>query len=300
MRALLRERFAADAGEVAPIAGGVFSRAYGFTADGRDYVVRFSAAPQAEESFAKDAFAGERFASPGLPIPRVVATGQADGEHFAVSERVAGRTLAALPALERPALLPAALDTRDAVARADLGATRGYGPWGADGTGRYATWRDFLAAAIENETAGFYRDWHALYRDAALERDVYEYVYRHMLRLTAACPEDRALLHCDYHFENILADGGRITGVIDWGNSCYGDPLYDVAWVGWWAEIADPAVLRARYGAAPRYDARIACYQCHLGLDDLRYYAKTGQQNWYAWTRDRLLALVAWGAGSGP
>ncbi|HEX5505285.1 MAG TPA: aminoglycoside phosphotransferase family protein [Thermomicrobiales bacterium] len=296
-RDLLRERFAADAADVAPVAGGVFSRAYGFTAGGRRYVVRFNAVPQADESFAKDVFAGEHFASAALPIPRVVATGRAADEFYAISERVAGRTLHLLPTRERLAVLPAALDTLDAVARADLRATRGYGPWGADGAGRFATWRDALAACIEDETAGFYQDWHALFRDSSLERDVYELVYGRMLRLAAACPEDRALLHCDYHFKNILADGGRISGVIDWGNAWYGDPLYDVARVGWWAELADAAVLRARYGAAPRYDERIACYCYHLGLDDLRYYAKTGQRKWYDWTRNRLLALVAWGAG---
>ena len=89
--------------------------------------------------------------------------------------------------------------------------------------------------------------------------------------------------------------------VIDWGNACYGDPLYDVAWLGWWfVKEGEPEAatrLRRRHGNAPHFAERIACYECHLGLDDLRFYAKTGRREQYEWTRDRLLALVAGDAG---
>jgi hygromycin-B 4-O-kinase len=117
------------------------------------------------------------------------------------------------------------------------------------------------------------------------------------------CPEERGLIHNDYWFMNILAEGERITGVIDWANALYGDPLYEVArlawgadWPGWW--YADgAAVLRERYGAMPDYDVRIACYQYHLALEDLRFYAKTGRRAEYDWARGTLLARVAEGAG---
>lgn len=177
--------------------------------------------------------------------------------------------------------------------------SRGYGPWDQEGTGEAASWHDFLAAVIENKTAGFYQDWHALFRSSFLERAVYDAVYRHMLHLLPYCPAERALLHGDLHFDNLLTAGQRITGVLDWGNACYGDPLYDVAWLGrwtaWGAPLVDAALLRARYGATPHYDARLICYECFLGLDDLRFYAKTGRRAEYAAIRDRLLALVTGG-----
>ena len=93
VRALLREQFAGEVADVLPLPGGAFSRAFAFTAGGRGYVVRLSAAPQAAESFAKDDYAWWHFASPALPIPRVLATGPTAGGHFAISERVPGRTL---------------------------------------------------------------------------------------------------------------------------------------------------------------------------------------------------------------
>src|SRR5919199_5669127 len=93
VRGLLREHFAGEVADLQPLPGGAFSRALAFTAGGRGYVIRLSAAPQATESFAKDAYAWRHFAAPDLPIPRVVATGRTAEGHFAISERVPGRTL---------------------------------------------------------------------------------------------------------------------------------------------------------------------------------------------------------------
>jgi hygromycin-B 4-O-kinase len=284
------------------LAGGEFSRAFGFVAGGREYVVRFSRYPHAVEAFAKDEYAWRRFASPGLPIPRIVALGEVEGGAFAIGERVAGRRVEELSAGERAALVPSLLGTLDAIAGADLGVTRGYGPWDGAGQGEAVSWHGYLAAVMDNKDEGYYRDWHALFRESFLERAVYEAVYRQMLHLAAQCPEERALIHCDLHFDNVLTAGGRVTGVIDWGNAGYGDPLYDVAWLGRWntysrGSILDPALLRARYGALPEYDARIACYECFLGLDDLRFYARTNRRAEYEAMRDWLIGHYLSGEG---
>jgi aminoglycoside phosphotransferase (APT) family kinase protein len=37
------------------------------------------------------------------------------------------------------------------------------------------------------------------------------------------------LLHLDYHPLNVMSDGRRITGVLDWANVAVGDPRVDVA-----------------------------------------------------------------------
>jgi hygromycin-B 4-O-kinase len=299
VRALLREQLGAEVAHLRPLAGGEFSRAFAFDHDGRGYVARVSAFPHAAEAFAKDEYAGRHFASPALPIPRVVARGQSGDEHFAISERVAGRRLAELSAEERQAILPAALDTLDAIGRADVGAARGYGGWDASGQGRSPSWRGFLADVMENHADGFYKDWHALFRTSFLERPVYEALYRRMLDLLPYCPEERDLIHNDYHLDNVLTDGRRVTGVIDWGNACYGDRLYDAAWVGWVfrkdADLDAATPLQERHGTAPRFAERVACYQCRIGLDDLRFFARTGRREQYEWARDRLVAMV--GAG---
>ena len=165
------------------------------------------------------------------------------------------------------------------------------------GEGELARWRDFLDAVAENRAEGYYRDWHALFTTSFLERDLFDVINRRMLQLAAFCPEERCLLHCDLHYDNILTDGERITAIIDWGNACYGDPLYDVAWLGrvnaLGETFVDPALLDARYGAAPHYRERLACYELALGLDDLRFYAKTGRREEYEAIKAILLGLIA-------
>jgi hygromycin-B 4-O-kinase len=296
LRALLREHVAGEVGELEPLAGGAFSRAFAFSADGRQYVVRVSEVGHAAEAFAKDDRAARLFASPALPIPRVVARGESEIGEFCVSERAPGRRVMELPADEQRALLPALLDTLGAIGRVEVGDSTGYGGWDADGRGEHASWHAFLAHTIEDRSEGFYREWHAMFETTFLERPVFETVYRRMVELALRCPEERALIHNDYHFDNVLTDGARVTGVIDWGNACYGDPLYDAAWVGWvfakdyGIDAATP--LRERHGALPDFAERIACYTLHVGLDDMRYFAKIGRRDLYEPARDRLMALA--------
>lgn len=47
--------------------------------------------------------------------------------------------------------------------------------------------------------------------------------------LEAVAPSRPALLHLDYHVLNVLTEGERITGVIDWSNARPGDPRADLA-----------------------------------------------------------------------
>ena len=236
--------------DVLPLDGGHFSNAYAFSADGRAFVLRINQAAHAAESFSKDEYAGRNFASPGLPIPRIVAHGKTEQGYYAIGERVAGRTLMDCTLAERRALLPALLDTLDALGAADTSASSGYGDWDGDGAGRYTSWPAFLAEIDKNHDDGFYLNWHRYFDASFLERDVFDRVYQRMVALAAQVPNLRQLVHNDYQFENILTDGERMTGVIDWANALYGDPLYDVAWLnfisihpGWWFDDGnrDPA-----------------------------------------------------------
>jgi aminoglycoside phosphotransferase (APT) family kinase protein len=37
-----------------------------------------------------------------------------------------------------------------------------------------------------------------------------------------------AVVHGDLHFRHVLVEGGRVTGVIDWGDVCRSDPAIDL------------------------------------------------------------------------
>jgi hygromycin-B 4-O-kinase len=102
-------------------------------------------------------------------------------------------------------------------------------------------------------------------------------------------PNERHLIHSDLLNRNLLVANNRITGIIDWGCSLYGDFLYDVAWFAYywpwfpaWHEVDFLAEVQAHYQRigldVPNFHERIRCYQVHIGLGSQAYNASIG--NW--------------------
>lgn len=80
-----------------------------------------------------------------------------------------------------------------------------------------------------------------------------EYALRWLER---RAPETRelALCHCDFRTGNIMIDGSRITGILDWEFAGWSDPMEDVAWFcarcwrfGAWAREAGGLGARAAF-----------------------------------------------------
>jgi aminoglycoside phosphotransferase (APT) family kinase protein len=68
-----------------------------------------------------------------------------------------------------------------------------------------------------------------------------------------------AVVHGDLHFRQVLVDGRRVTGVLDWVDVCRSDPAIDLsllwsfleppqrpAFLGAYGEVSDEQLLRAR------------------------------------------------------
>jgi hygromycin-B 4-O-kinase len=290
VEALLRQELGTEIQGLRLLKGGQLSQAFGFDAGGEALVVRFN---QTSTGFERDRYAWEHFASPALPIPRVLTLDEAEGLAFAISDFVPGGHLHMRPPAAYLRLLPLALDALDALHRIDPGEGDGYGQWREPGHGNQPSWRRFLEMVIEEETEGFFAGWHQLFTESFLERDLYEATYRRMLELAACCPEERRILHGDFGFDNVLATGDRIIGVIDWSGLAYGDFVYDLARIDFFS--ANPAVtklLRERYAATtPHYAERLACYQCWTGLNGLKFYAKANARPSYEWTKQRIAAI---------
>ena len=111
------------------------------------------------------------------------------------------------------------------------------------------------------------------------------------------CSEERYLLHADCGFDNVLSDGKKITGVIDWENSMYGDHLYDIAWLSfWWPEIGyEPMYLEYSKNKGTdieHFSERILCYKLCLGLNALIFFAYSDQKDKYEYTKGVLGKLL--------
>ncbi len=280
----LRARFGVEANSVVPLAHGEWSSAYAFRRGEAEYVVRFS---ELREDFEKDALAARRD-SAALPIPTIVELGEALSGFYAISERVPGAHIDSLGGVEMRRLLPALFLALDAARRVDLSATTGYGGWGSDGHAPHPTWKAFLLDVATDRPTRRTHGWRARPASSPTGSGPFDDAFEKMQRLLDPCPEERHLVHSDLLHYNVLAAGDRITAILDWGSSVYGDFLYDLAWLMFWSPWY-PAwrssdfrrEAAAHYSSSgvsvPYLEERLRCYQIRVGLDGQAYSAIRGR-----------------------
>lgn len=278
--AFLASRFGDDAIGVAPLGAGVWSKAFGFRRQDRDYVIRFGAHL---EDFAKDRLAA-RYASPALPIPHVVELGETDGGYYAISERVYGGYIDDADEAQMRNLVPALFAAFDAARLADLSGTAGYGGWGADGNAPFASWRAALLDVANDRQGDRIHGWRERLAASAVGSGPFDAAYGRLQELVVHLPEERHLIHSDLLHYNVLVEGDRITGVLDWGCALYGDFLYDLAWFCFWQpwypawQSIDFVAGYLRHCAAigldvPHFEERLRACQIHIGLASQAYQA---------------------------
>jgi hygromycin-B 4-O-kinase len=284
-RDLLRQRFGAHVHDVEPAPRqGTWSTTYFFCDGARELVLRCA---DTAWNFEKDRFFS-RHSSPDLPIPQVVDIGALPGGgHYAVSERAHGVFLEELDASAMERALPAVLRTFDALRSVDVSDTAGFGSPLRTFDGERSSWHDVLLAVADdapelddNPVRGWWKRLETRPDAARIFRDAYAALASRI----DACPEVRHLVHGDLLYGNVLVDSDRVSGVFDWQCAWYGDFLYDVAWLTFWAPwyaglaaVDVRAEARRHYDAigldVPEFDARMYCYELHIGLAHLGYHA---------------------------
>lgn len=298
----LADHYGGRATDVVPLGAGEWSRAYAFTLDDRQLVARFGAH---QEDFLKD----RRMAALGtaaLPIPRVIEVGRTPSGFFAVAERHYGTLLDELDVQGMRAVLPRLLQALDAIAELDAAGSRGYGIWQPDGDGPHASWPDALL-----EVAGDRRripGWRQALERSASATAVFDAGLAVLVELLPDLPQERHYIHSDLLHSNVLVDGDRIEAVLDWGNSMYGDVLYEAGWLifcwPWypaWRDIDIRGVLEEHWresgGLPDDLEHRLLAYQVHAGLGGLAFNAYVGHHDDVARCAELVDALVRHPAG---
>ncbi len=285
----LQQRLDADVADLTLLQGGDWSQAYSFVHHRQRYVVRWCCS---SETFEKDA-AVSPFSSAAMPIPKITDSGVAFETHFAISEFAQGTFFEALSSDELNATLPALLDLFDALRTVDLSHTRGYGGWDKNGVGNHTSWKSFLLDVKTDHTDSFAVGWYAALAEL-LGTQVFDQLYSRLEALVDKCPEVRELIHSDLLNSNLLVSASKISAVIDWQCSLYGDSLYDLAWfvfyAPWYPQFAEVQLthqLVARFATSAaditNLQPRLLCYQLHIGLGSIAYNAfkkdwKTAQE----------------------
>lgn len=283
--AFLASRFGRACDNIAPIGAGEWSKAFAFRWQGGDYVIRFGAH---REDFAKDRLAAQ-YASPALPIPRIIELGRALDGYYAISERVHGSYIDCLDEAQMRAVLPSLFAVLDAARLADLSARTGFGSWDASGSAPYPSWRAALQDVASDRPTDRIHGWRKRLATSTVRIEPFVEAYERLQALTERVPEVRQLIHSDLLHYNVLVEGNQVTGVLDWGCAMYGDFLYDLAWLCFWQpwypawrRIDFRAEALLHYAAigleVPCFEERLRCCQIHIGLAGQAYMAFAG--NW--------------------
>lgn len=297
-RKFLRERFG-PAARITPLRPGDWSAVYSVLTEDADVVAKFSVY---DEDFEKDAYAA-RYSSAALPIPQTIEWGPALNGFFAVAPRIRGEHIDGLDETRMRGVLPSLFAALDAMREIDLSAATGFGGWRADGNTSHASWREWLLGFVDQPATRGAPGWRELLEPSPTGVAPFEEGYARMRELVDACPEGRYLVHDDLINRNVLVDGDRISAVLDWGSSKYGDFLYDIGklvfyrpWFAAWRNIDFAAEARAHYDAirvnVPRFDDRLTCYALRIGLDDMAYSAFRKRWDQVASHAERVLEIA--------
>ncbi len=274
------------------IAGGESSQAFSFEVADESFVFRVSVSDK--EVYKKDMYANKYFSLNGIPVPEVLEIGEmGNGYNFAISKKLPGETLNRLPAGEIAAVTPELVGILDSIHATDVSNTKDYGQWDSEGMGKQNSWKETLLEVDQYVQSS--SDTPSLFDTSFVEKDVWNKIYKRFTELINYCPENRYLVHADYGGDNILVKDKKITGVLDWGVSMYGDFLYDIAWLDFWSRDAGYIeYYKTTHTTAemPYFDERILCYQLYIILNSMSFFAYSNQQKKYDDLKDRADSLI--------
>ena len=299
VKEFLSAHFEGGATDVEPVGRGLWSRAFFFRRAGNDYVIRFG---NEGEPYEKDRIAS-KYSSEKMLIPTVIEIGAALGYHFAISERLAGTMIDELRPSEMEKIVPSIMEMLDALRQADVSASAGYGNWNKEEVGQYSSWRGFLLDVGSDNPTNKIHGWRVSLESSPQGIGSFNQIAAKLKGLAKNCYEGRHLVHTDLLYFNVLAANGKIAAVIDWGNSIYGDFLYDLANFTFWAPL-QPVIkeidlatqanqyFREKGIEIDNFDERLRACELHIGLAGMAWnaYAKNWKELQATTSRTKDLA----------
>lgn len=256
------------------IGRGSNSMAYSFSLRGEEYVIRISSDFSA---FTRDSFAS-RYAD-CFPVPRVFEIGDFDKDrYYAISERAPGKQIRMLKISAALKLIPMMFETFNRIHLSDVSTTRDYGNVDIDGNGCSPSWQECLLSYARYRESG---QWNREMSGTFLDHQLFDRCLERMAPLVPFCPEERCLVHGDCSFSNVLSDGKKITGVIDWQHCSIGDALFDFASCYFWysyslhGKVWLETIVQMQRGSE-HFDERIRCYMLKSAVGALVNAAQAG------------------------
>lgn len=288
----LSEILGSSVTNLSPIEMGELSRVFSFEWKDLSYVVHFK---ETKESLEKARYMSQTYGS-HLPIPKVMKVGEIDGVFFAISDKAEGKPISTFSPSQQEIILQDVAKHLVALGQVNVDRSQGYGWISPEGHTTSASWVETIETFFKIDPNDFYQDWTRLYDESFLERSLFEEGYSAMMELLQYAPDRPLLVHGDFHLGNMLSDGSRVTGIVDWEMAMYGDFMFDVAGLHFWSPALDfPQKVRDSCSVnkidIPHFDERLRCYMLFKAIDGLRFYAKQDSRPSYDYMKERLKML---------
>ncbi|HEY9410789.1 MAG TPA: aminoglycoside phosphotransferase family protein [Jiangellaceae bacterium] len=283
IRSALRARLG-PISELCPLTEGEVSQVFAFRVGGDELVVRVAGS---RHEYDKERYVVENLRPAGVPVPDIADIWHHDDAHvMCVSRRFAGMTVDRVSAEQAADLIEPVLRAHSAITAVDISATTGFGTFDAVGRADHSSWPDYLAAAACEPLAA-----------PSSHRGRVESLEATLIELAPECPNLRHLVHADFGGNNLLTDGATVTGVIDWPQALFGDPMYDAAWSIFWGGMHEPMrvhgnALWSAWADTPRASIRLLCCIIHVGFGAARYFLREGRDATAVSVIDRTAELA--------
>ncbi|MBS4219831.1 phosphotransferase [Bacillus sp. FJAT-49711] len=270
---------------------GELSKVFSYNNKGKDYIIHFN---KNGERFIKDEYLYEKLSKLGIPIPRIERNGKFNDLAFSISEKASGQSLVAYPENKVRKVLPSLAIEYKKMTEILLDSTEKYGAIDHNGEAVFDTWQQYIESFFQRNQEGFWKDWYALFEHSFLEKEVFDYYYEMMMELSLSTPKEKYLVHGDFHLGNIISDGKDITAIVDWEMAMYGDFMFDIANLHFWApQLQIPQVFLAAWDdeGIPNFRERLKCGMLFKGIDGLRFFAKKEDKAAYEMIKNKLSSI---------
>ena len=292
---LLRDDLQIDFDHLKEVSGGQIARTYSLDIDGRACILQFNEQNMSQGCL-NELFFRERFLQNGIPVRFVLHEGDFAGLHFTVAVKVQGKGLIQIPLSEFISVLPSVMDILLSISSIDVSDTSGYGWLDGNKNGKFASWQEHLRQVRDEEPGEFYDRWHGLFDSTFLDRNLFDDFYKKMEDRLDLTPSSRELVHGGFGYGNVVVNDRQISGVLDWQDARYGDHIFDLAYMINWLDrsLQEACVnvyqesIRKIGRSEAHLEDRIKCYWYYIGLDGLRFAAKTENEGFYKAVLDKL------------
>ena len=196
----------------------IINEVYDIKTNKKEYILRVANVWDSGK-FEREAWAYKKCKEEGLPVPTVYAvdmSGKIIPNSYIILERMPGKL--AKEMIIKTGNKAIAVEAGKQLAKMHRIKLEGYG-WIRNGKGVYKNWKAYLDDRL-------YKELKDLYKNNHLSENEYNKIIEFYQKKKPENKKQR-LIHCDYHFKNLLSDGKKITAILDFELCCVGDPMMD-------------------------------------------------------------------------